>query len=129
MIPEALRMGADALRGRGFSPAIFEDGHIIYLLLSDFPLPPGRYNLEKTDLLILTGTHYPYASFDMFWTDPRLVLGDGTVPKLAECIERHLDREWRRFSYHPYVSVPWNPREDNVEQYVEYVQQRLRRGD
>ena len=129
MIPKALQRGADALRGRGFSLVFFEDGPSIYLLFNDFPLPSGRYNLERTDLLILTSVHYPCAGFDMFWTDPRLALSGGAVPKQAECIERYLDREWRRFSYHPYANVPWNPGEDDVERYVEYVQQRLRNGD
>ena len=129
MIPEALEKDVATLRKRGFNLSIFENGPTIYLQFSNFPLPSGRYNLERTDLLIFTSVHYPYAGFDMFWTNPQLTLSDGTIPKQAESIENHLNKEWRRFSYHPYTNTPWNPSEDNVERYVEYVQQRLRNGN
>lgn len=129
MIPEDLRRDAEALTKRDFTFAFIEEGQHIYMLFSDFPLPTGVYNTETTDLLIFTTPHYPCAGFDMFWTDQELTLKDGTVPKQAETMESYLGKTWRRFSYHPHENTPWNPSEDNVGRYIEYVQQRLRNGD
>ena len=129
MIPEELTRDLESLASRGFVYTIIEDGPKIYILFKDFPLPTEVYNMEKTDLLIFTTPHYPNAGFDMFWTDETLTLKNGGIPKQAETIEIHLGKRWRRFSYHPYNIKPWNPSEDNVVRFVEYVQQRLRNGD
>ena len=129
MIPKELLEDAGTLKKRGFSLEIIENTPKIYMRFNDFPLPPGTYNMEKTDLLIFTTSNYPNAGFDMFWTDQALTLKDGSTPKASECIEPHLGTSWRRFSYHPYPANSWNPAEDNVQKYVEYIQQRLRNGD
>jgi len=129
MIPEELRKDLEILDSRGFAYDLVEDGPKVYVVFKDFPLPPGIYNMEKTDLLIFTTPHYPNAGFDMFWTNEGLTLKNGGIPKQAEHIELHLGNKRRRFSYHPYNAKPWNPSEDNVARFVEYVQQRLRHGD
>ena len=114
---------------RGFIFEFIEENQHVYMLFSNFPLPSGTYNVEAVDLLIFTTPYYPNAGFDMFWTDQKLILKDGSTPKQAETVEQHLGKNWRRFSYHPHQDHPWNPAVDNVETYVEYVQQRLRNGD
>lgn len=129
MIPEELRLDLKMLDGRGFVYDIVEDASKVYIVFKDFPLPSGVYNMEKTDLLIFTTPHYPSAGFDMFWTDDKLTLQNGSIPKQAEHVEPHLGIQRRRFSYHPYNGKPWNPSEDNISRFVEYVQQRLRKGD
>lgn len=108
---------------------VVEDGAKVYLVFKKFPLPEGVYNQNYTDLLIFTTQQYPNANFDMFWTEESLTLNDGRVPRNAEVIETHLGKRWRRFSYHPYNTRPWNPAQDNVSSYIEYVKQRLRKGD
>ena len=65
----------------------------------------------------------------MFWTEESLTLKNGQTPQSAEVIENHLGKRWRRFSYHPYNNRPWNPAQDNIATYLEYVKQRLRKGD
>lgn len=129
MIPDELMRDLRNLQDRGFSYDVIEDSCKVYICFKGFPLPAGLYNMEKTDLLIFTTPHYPNSGFDMFWTDPSLTLHDGGTPQSADAVQQYLGKSWRRFSYHPYNSTPWNPSEDNVESYVEYVQQRLRKGD
>lgn len=129
MIPEELQRDLDVLSENGFKFEAIPDNPKIYIIFSDFPLPEGLYNADKTTLLIFTTPHYPIAGFDMFWTDPELKLKDGNTPKQAEAIEQHRGQSWRRFSYHPYNNAPWNPSEDTVARFIEYVQQRLRNGD
>lgn len=129
MIPKDLLVDVDALKMRGFDIEHVEKDGKIYLEFKKFPVPDGIYRVKETNLLIFTGPHYPYTSFDMFWTDPSLVMNDGSAPKQAEVREMHLGKEWRRFSYHPYQNVAWNPSDDNLAKYVAYVQQRLENGD
>lgn len=129
MIPEALKRDAVILAQHDFCFEIVPDGLKIYIQFKDFPLPAGLYNADTTGLLIFTTSNYPNAGFDMFWTDPSLALRDGRVPKQADQLELHLGQNWRRFSYHPYNEISWNPSEDNVVRFVAYVQQRLRNGD
>ena len=129
MIPEDLLKDLDVLTENGFRFQVIPDGPKIYIIFSDFPLPKGLYNTDKTTLLIFTTPHYPIAGFDMFWTDPRLKLKNDSVPKQATEIEQHQGQSWRRFSYHPYNNIHWNPSEDTVVRFIEYIQQRLRNGD
>lgn len=74
MIPQELAEEATALRERGFSCEIIEEGQRIFLFFKDFPLPNDLYNIEKTDLLIYTTNLYPNCGFDMFWVDNKLIL-------------------------------------------------------
>lgn len=129
MIPEELVQDLQVLKDQGLEFSIIEESGKIYIEFKDYPLPPGLYTLDKTNLLIFTTPYYPNAGFDMFWVDQSLFLKNNGVPKSAECIEPHLGRNWRRFSYHPYNNRPWNPSEDSVIRFMSYVQQRLRNGD
>lgn len=129
MIPKELQKDAELLKERGFTFDFLEENQHIYILFRKFPLPSQVYNMETTDLLIFTTPQYPCAGFDMFWTDQNLALKGDTIPQGADAIEMYLERDWRRFSYHPYQDTPWNPAVDNVGMYVEYVMQRLQRGD
>jgi hypothetical protein len=129
MIPQELAEEITALLERGFGCEAIEEDQRIFIFFKDFPLPNGLYNIEKTDLLIFTANLYPNCGFDMFWVDDKLTLKNGTIPKNGEQLQTFLGRRWRRFSYHPYSVKPWNPSQDNLSSFVEYVQQRLRRGD
>jgi hypothetical protein len=129
MIPEELLADLKVLQQRGHVCEITEDGQRIFIVLKDYALPDGIYNLAKTDLLVFTTPHYPNAGFDMFWVNPDLKLRNSGVPKSAESIETYIGKSWRRFSYHPYSAKPWNPSEDSVVSFVSYVGQRLLRGD
>lgn len=129
MIPEELLNDADALKKRGFDFRIIDADSRIYIQFDKFPVPSKAYTQETTDLLIFTSPSYPYAGFDMFWTDPNLFLKDGATPRRAQVMKTYLNKLWRRFSYHPYQDHPWNPAVDDVGRFVAYVEQRLRQGD
>jgi len=129
MIPDELVQDLQVLREQGFEFSLTEENSKIYILFKNYQLPLGKYNIDKTDLLIFTTPHYPNAGFDMFWVDKTLLLNNDGIPKAAEAIERHLDSDWRRFSYHPYNHKPWNPGEDSVISYMSHVQKRLLNGD
>lgn len=129
MIPDELIKDLEILKEQGHIFEVVEESPKICIVFKDYPLPPGIYNIEKTDLLIFTTPHYPNAGFDMFWVDPKLTLKNNGHPKSAETFENHLGKQWRRFSYHPYNTKPWNPSEDSVVSFMSYVEQRLQKGD
>ena len=129
MIPEKLLSDIEVLTARGYDLVSEEDDGKIYLTFKKFPLPEGVYNLNETDLLIFALPDYPYTPFDMFWTEPELVLKDDSVPSRADHIQTHLGKNWRRFSYHPYRDHPWSPADDDLATYVAYIQKRLHKGD
>ena len=128
MIPQELIGDMTDLK-ESYAYEVVEENNKIYVVFQKFPLPEGVYNQNSTDLLIFTTQLYPNSNFDMFWTEESLTLKNGQVPKNAEVIEIHLGKRWRRFSYHPYNNRPWNPAQDNIATYLEYVKQRLRKGD
>ncbi len=128
-IPDELIKDTNILRKNGYDLELIQEDRTVYIKFKDFPLVLGLYNLAKTNLLILTTIHYPNTGFDMFWTDPKLVLKDGVIPKQATCVEPHLGEEWRRFSYHPYNNNRWNPADHDIKTFIAYVHQRLQRGD
>jgi hypothetical protein len=129
LIPEELTADLKVLQDRGFVYEVVEDNPRIFIIFRDYTLPSGVYNTEMTDLLIFTTPYYPNAGFDMFWVDQALLLKSNTVPQGAGSIETYVGRSWRRFSYHPYNTKPWNPSEDSVVTFISYVEQRLKRGD
>ena len=131
MIPKKLLSDIGVLTARGYDLVYEEekDGSKIYLTFKKFPLPEDVYNLNETDLLIFALPDYPYTPFDMFWTEPELVLKDGSVPSRADRIQPRLGKNWRRFSYHPYQNHPWSPTDDDLATYVAYIQKRLHKGD
>jgi hypothetical protein len=78
----------------------YERNGRLYAVLNEVKLPPGVFNQSATDVLFIADLQYPLSAMDMFWTDPFLLRADGSVPVGAKWIEEHLDRDWRRFSWH-----------------------------
>jgi hypothetical protein len=129
MIPQDLINDLEVIKERGRNFETIESDKKIYIFFKDFQLPSDNYSSKTTDLLFFTTPTYPDAGFDMFYTDEKLTLKNGNEPRNATSKVQHLGRTWRQFSYHPYNNKPWNPSEDSVGSFMEYVLQRLRIGD
>lgn len=121
LIPEDLNLQAEELRKTGFSITLREEGGIAKLLIPNFTLPDG-YSQPHSDLLVLVPISYPNGKPDMFWVDETVLLANGQVPHKANVIEMHLDRRWRRFSWH---LGKWNPGCDNLDTYLAFVEHGL----
>lgn len=129
MIPDDLTKDLEFFKECGYVFELIEEGPRIYIIFKDYPLPPGVYSSDKTDLLIFTTQFYPNAGFDMFWVDENLKLKNESIPRNADSLESYLGRRWRRFSYHPYTAKPWNPSEDSVGSFMGNVERRLKNSD
>jgi len=101
---------------------IGEDADFVTVIFKNFPLGNG-FDMSHSDILLRVPKSYPDAGPDMFWTDPNLHLAGGQIPQSAEAIENHLNKPWRRFSWHRQA---WNPSVDNMHGHMEFIRKRLR---
>jgi hypothetical protein len=111
----------DELKAR-YDLEVIEEPSYICVILRDFEVGDG-YNFAASDLLLRIPRSYPDANPDMFWVRPDLTLAGGAVPQSAECVEQHVGRSWRRFSWH--WPQPWNPNLGDLTTYITFVRRRL----
>ena len=124
MIPACLQEELKALSGDGWKHELVEAEGTACVVFSAYPLPRG-YSKKASDLLLMLPLSYPNGKPDMFWLEPDVALAGGGVPKSADQIETHVNRQWRRFSWH--VSS-WNPATDNLRTFLEFINCRLAKG-
>lgn len=103
-----------------------EDEATRQLVLHDFNLPSGVYNVDACDLLVLIPPNYPDAGIDMFWTRPRLTRKDQKpIPQTSapgDRHNRHFDGgEYCRWSRH------WNTPQTRWRAGVDDIDSILRR--
>jgi hypothetical protein len=84
----------------GISGEVVERGEQLFVVLHAVQLPKGVFAVEASDVLFVADRQYPLSAMDMFWTDIEVVRVDGTIPEGATEIEQHVERRWRRFSWH-----------------------------
>jgi hypothetical protein len=101
---------------------IIERDQRVYVLLSKVRLPVGVFKQVETDLLCITDYQYPLSALDMFWVEVGVVRADGSVPQNADSIETHLDRQWRRYSWHR--NGVWNPARNGLLDHYAFVEAR-----
>lgn len=107
----------------GVSVDVEQNGVQVYIILRDLPLPTGAYRVGSSDVLFIADTQYPLSSMDMFWTDPDVVLSDGSVPRGGDRLEIYCGRQWRRFSWHR--NGIWNPSGNCLLDHFEFMQARF----
>lgn len=121
---DELRRHADELeKETGIRIQLVEAGMQIFVLLEKVQLPSGAYRIGVTDVLFLTDQQYPVSAMDMFWTEVDVVRPDGSVPTGGDSIERYLDRQWRRFSWHR--NGIWKPTGNCLLDHFEFMQARF----
>ena len=98
----------------------------IFIIFHDFTVSTNIWEIDKTDVLIITYPAYPNPKIDMFWVEPHLKLKNGKIPKAASVIEKKLGRSWQRFSWH---LQSWNPGKDNLITFLNDVNERLSKSE
>ena len=107
----------DCLNKMGLQSIEVPDQH--FLILKDYELPEGIYNVNKCNILVIIPNNYPDAGNDMFWVHPELYRSDGKqIPaafKFGGNDARHHDnKEYCRWSRHWDNNQRWNPSEDGI---------------
>lgn len=111
-------LAAHGYRGR-HTPST--DG-LHHIVIDDYPLPEGVYNLLTTRLLIKLPVSFPQGAPDMFWVSPNLTFAAGGIPRQADTMESIGGESWRRFSWHP---QNWNPGSCTLMTFIEFINCRL----
>jgi E2/UBC family protein E len=63
----------------------------------------------------------------MWWFCPGIKLADGRAAQATEAIERHLGRDWQRWSRH-FQAGQWRSGIDGLESYLALIRQELGRS-
>lgn len=75
----AYEVALAAIRYSASKSADYDDESGGWVVIKDFPLPPG-YNYTHTDVLILLPSNYPQTPPDWFYVDDNLRLASGAKP-------------------------------------------------
>jgi hypothetical protein len=101
------------------------DGTHKGIVLVDFPLPSGKYNYEKVDILIIFPSGYPDSAPDMFYVFPPLLLMPINRPaRAADATFQFEGRSWQRWSRH-FDRQEWRAGIDSLRSYLKKVENAL----
>jgi Prokaryotic E2 family E len=120
LLPSRLAKEVDELKAQ-HEIELVEEPSLVDLIVREFATS-ALYNRPSTSVLIRIPRIYPDAGPDMFWTDPALLLADGSIPQAGNLIETYVGRSWRRFSWH---HGPWSPNVNNLRTYFEFIHRRF----
>jgi hypothetical protein len=88
------------------------DGFYKGIILHNFCLPAGRFNVPTADVLIVLPSGYPDVPPDMFYLLPWLqLMPSGGAPKATEAAFSFLGQSWQRWSRH---NNAWRPGIDGI---------------
>lgn len=94
--------------------------------IKNFPLPPGKFQIDAADVLVLIPQGYPDAQLDMFYVNPPLMLKpSGQEARNANVRENHFGRTWQRWSRH-YKPGQWRTGVDDLQSHLQVVENALR---
>lgn len=88
------------------------DGAQKAIILRNYPIPTGRFNFDKADILVVLPNGYPDVRPDMFFALPWLKLVNGDrYPKAADQPYAFNGQQWQQWSRH---NDQWRPGVDGI---------------
>lgn len=103
-----------------------QEGGWSFLVITDFEVP-ANYQPDRVQLLVKLPPTFPDAAPDMFWVHPEVKAPSGGPPR-ATAIERLLDKDWQRFSWH-LAAGAWKPGVSTLRDFLRSVRARFLRLD
>ncbi|MFA5848861.1 MAG: hypothetical protein A2X18_07165 [Bacteroidetes bacterium GWF2_40_14] len=95
------------------------------LILRNWILPDGKFNLQTSDLLILIPNGYPEVRPDMWYFNPAILLAPAHRPaRQTQANITFEGKEWQRWSRH-YPANEWRSGVDGIHTYLKKVQTAL----
>ncbi len=96
------------------------------VILKERPLPNGRFDAAKADILILLPKGYPDVAPDMFYLTPWVKLvPSNTYPKKADQALDFAGQKWQRWSRH---NKEWRPGVDGIWTMIKRVEDALEKA-
>ena len=120
MLPQA---DLDHLRQRAIEHSTSVEGGVTCVCIPRFPLPAG-FDRSEADLLLRLSVGYPDVPPDMWWFSPAVRRLDGTEIPATQAQERHLGRDWQRWSRH-LTAGQWRSGIDSLESYLAIVRREV----
>lgn len=99
------------------------EANMVCVTISSFPIPPG-FNVAISTLLVRLSPGYPDVPPDMWWFNPPVKRSDGAEIPATQAYERHLGREWQRWSRH-LAPGQWRSGVDCLQSYLAIVRREL----
>lgn len=121
-LPEA---DVACLAERGIQYSISAEANMTCIVFPGYQLPPG-YDRPASDLLVRLNPGFPDVPPDMWWFNPPIHLADGRKVQATEVKERHLGRDWQRWSRH-FNSGQWRSGIDSLESFLALIHRELER--
>jgi hypothetical protein len=121
-LPEGDREHLDA---RGLPWETLRVGEARWLLIYDYPIPPG-YDQAKAVAALRIEPNYPDTQIDMVYFSPPLSRKDGKVPNNLSS-EQIDGKSFQRWSRHRTGVNPWRAGLDDVANHLVLVNQWLER--
>jgi len=116
----------DYLVSKGYQYTEIVDAGRNGLIIQNYPLPIGKYNYEKSDLLIIIPPGYPDTRPDMWYFSPAILLVPGNRPARQTLATIQFDRKkWQRWSRH-YPATEWRSGADGIHTYLKKVDKALK---
>jgi len=114
------------LNERAPGHTVSAEAGMICVLVPQFELPAGLTH-ARSDLLVRLSPGYPDVPPDMWWFDPPVQRVDGREIPATQVRERHLGREWQRWSRH-FNGGQWRSGIDSLESFIAIVRRELKAG-
>jgi hypothetical protein len=115
----------DYLMEKGYSFEEKIDANRNGLILRNWILPEGKFNLQTSDLLILIPNGYPEVRPDMWYFNPAILLAPSNRPARQTQININFESiVWQRWSRH-YPAHEWRSGVDGIHTYLKKIQSAL----
>ena len=93
------------------------------VILKNYSLPPGKFDADTVDILILMPGGYPDTAPDMFYCSPWLRLGNnGAFPKCADVPQVFGGTNWQRWSRH---NSQWRAGKDGIWTMIKRIERAI----
>lgn len=113
------------LTERGIEYSVSAEANMTCIVFPGYPLPPG-YDRAASDLLLRLKPGFPDVPPDMWWFNPAIRLADGRAVQATEVVERHLGKDWQRWSRH-FNAGQWRSGIDSLESFLALIRRELER--
>src|SRR5687768_6333718 len=102
------------LISKGYNFEEKTEGDVHGLIIKNYDIPKGKYNCERSDLLILIPIGYPDTRPDMWYFFPQILLSPSNVPARQTQVNFTFDgKMWQRWSRH-YPAEEWRSGIDGI---------------
>jgi hypothetical protein len=92
------------------------------LIIRNWLLPSGKFNLQTSDLLILVPNGYPDVRPDMWYFNPAILLApSNTLARQTQVNISFEGKAWQRWSRH-YPAEEWRSGIDGMHTYLKKIQ-------